>query len=229
MAGPTADRIVALLRERELHTGDPIPPEHELIDQLEVSRNTLREAIRELRTLGILEVRHGFGTFVGAAGLAPVSRTLVFRVISSPDGEAAGLRDLVDVRELIEVAMMPRLAGQLPSPTLERLRALCRAMADPAQRVDADREFHRVLYAGQPNRLVCELVEVFWEAYHAVHAQLRELTEAAYQATVDRHLAIVDALESGSADDAATAMRDHFADLRDRIEEAVERHRAATG
>lgn len=154
VGGSATDRIVALLRERQLHTGDPIPTEQELITVLGISRNTMREAIRELRTLGIVDVRHGFGTFVGAAALEAVSRTLVFRVVSSPDGEAAGLRELVDMRKLIETAMMPRLAGTLHPSTIEQLRALCQEMVDPALRVRADREFHRVLYAAQPNSLV---------------------------------------------------------------------------
>ena len=226
VGGSATDRIVALLRERHLHTGDPIPTEQELISELGISRNTMREAIRELRTLGIVDVRHGFGTFVGAASLEAVSRTLVFRVVSSPDGEAAGLRELVDMRELIETAMMPRLTGTLDDATLERLRALCAQMADPNLRVAADREFHRILYAGQPNSLVREIVDVFWKAYHAVQSQLRELTSAASQATAERHLAIVDALATGTPDRASAAMREHFSDLHERLEHAAQHHLA---
>lgn len=224
VGGSATDRIVALLRERQLHTGDPIPTEQELISELGISRNTMREAIRELRTLGIVDVRHGFGTFVGSAALEAVSRTLVFRVVSSPDGEAAGLRDLVDMRELIETAMMPRLVGTLDPSTVEQLRALCHQMADPTLRVGADREFHRILYAGQPNSLITEIVDVFWDAYHAVQSQLRELTSAASQATAERHLAIVDALATGTAAEASDAMREHFSDLHERLEHAAQQH-----
>lgn len=226
-ATPSApDRIVSLLRERALHTGDPIPTEQELIAELGISRNTMREAIRELRTLGIVDVRHGFGTFVGSAALEAVSRTLVFRVVSSPDGEVAGLRELVDMRELIETSMMARLVGTLPAPTIARLRDLCARMSDPELRVEADREFHATLYAHQPNSLVREIVDVFWEAYHAVQSQLREISSAGSQATAERHLAIVDALATGTAAAASDAMREHFADLHERLEAAAAEHLA---
>lgn len=219
----TADRIVELLRERRLSAGDPVPTEQELIAELGVARNTVREAIRELRTLGIVEVRHGFGTFVGPAALDAVSRTLVFRVISNPAGELIGMRELLDMRELIEVSMARRLAGTVSAERLATLRELAGQMADPRLRVQADRDFHRNLYAGQPNSLVGELVDVFWDAYHVVVPQLRELTEAAFQATARRHRRIVDALESGDPDAAATAMTEHFADLHERVETAAAR------
>lgn len=219
----TADRIVALLRERRLSPGQPVPTEQELLTELGVARNTVREAIRELRTLGIVEVRHGFGTFVGPAALDAVSRTLVFRVTSNPAGELVGMRELLDMRELIEVSMARRLAGTLSPERLATLGELADRMADPRLRVAADREFHRNLYAGQPNSLVGELVDVFWDAYHVVVPQLRELTQAAFHATARRHRRIVDALDSGDPDAAATAMTEHFADLHERVEAAAAR------
>src|SRR5690606_15222188 len=67
----TADRIRELILTRELRTGDPLPTEAELCDALDVSRSSVREAIRSLATLDIVEVRHGHGTFVGKMSLDP--------------------------------------------------------------------------------------------------------------------------------------------------------------
>lgn len=65
---------------------------------------------------------------------------------------------------------------------------------------------------------------MFLDAYHAVQSQLRELTSAASQATAERHLAIVDALATGTTAQAIAAMREHFSDLHERLEHAAQQH-----
>ena len=59
-------RIVELIRTGNLRPGDRLPPERELVDIFSISRPSLREAMRALSTLGIVESRHGGGTFVTA-------------------------------------------------------------------------------------------------------------------------------------------------------------------
>ena len=61
--------IIELILERELVTGDPLPTENELAAALGVGRNTLRESLKVLQALGVIEIRHGFGMFVAAEQL----------------------------------------------------------------------------------------------------------------------------------------------------------------
>src|SRR5690606_5735 len=75
----TAEQIKRLILITGLRPGDPIPTETELCQELGVSRSSVREAIRTLATLDIVEVRHGSGTVVGQMSLAPLVETLVFR------------------------------------------------------------------------------------------------------------------------------------------------------
>lgn len=222
IGGSVRDRIIDIIRQRRLRMGDLMPTEQDLMAELRVSRNTVREAIRELRTLGIVDVRHGHGTFVGNASIAALSETLVFRVIAAEEGEIAGLEHLVDFRELLETASVETMAGTVPEESLTHLRELCDLMTDMSERVRADREFHRELYRNSPNPFVREFVDVFWDAYHAVHSELRQIGVHAAEATRDAHLAIVDALASGDGVAARHAMTAHFADLHARIAEARE-------
>ncbi|MBB1159939.1 MULTISPECIES: FadR/GntR family transcriptional regulator [Amycolatopsis] len=216
---PLAAEILRLIRELGLRAGDPMPTELELIDRLAVSRNTVREAIRGLRALGIVDIRHGHGTFVGEGSLAVLAPSLVFRTLA--DGGAGGLLNLVDIRELVEVGTMDVLAGAFSDETLARLEGLCdemiRTSLDPA----VDREFHRTLYAGLANPLVGQLVDLFWDSYHSAESELTLPADAANVAhTAEQHRAIVKALRAGDAARARTAMTEHFADIRARLARA---------
>src|SRR4051794_13942333 len=64
LAEQIVDNIERLILNEELHIGDALPPERELAQQLQVSRNILREAIGMLVQKGLLEVRQGSGTYV---------------------------------------------------------------------------------------------------------------------------------------------------------------------
>ena len=71
------DKIKSLIIKQNLKSGDLMPTENELIEQLGVSRSSLREAIKSL-ALHILDIRHGVGTFVSESSLVPMIRGLSF-------------------------------------------------------------------------------------------------------------------------------------------------------
>lgn len=216
---PLAERILAIIHQRGLGVGDPIPTELELIDELAVSRNSVREAIRGLRALGIVDIRHGFGTFVGDASLGALSPSLTFRALTTGD-DLRGLRDLVDLRELVEVGVIDRVVGTLPEATLDRLAELCERMAETDLDPDVDREFHRTLYAVLDNPLVGQLIDVFWDAYRAAHAALTLPGNTNTAHTVAQHAAIVTALRTGDPAAARAAMTAHFTDIKNRLRPA---------
>ena len=66
------DKIKSLIIKQNLKSGDLMPTENELIEQLGVSRSSLREAIKSLEALHILDIRHGVGTFVSESSLVPL-------------------------------------------------------------------------------------------------------------------------------------------------------------
>lgn len=215
---PLAGRILDLIRARGLRAGDPIPTELELIEHLSVSRNSVREAVRALRALGIVDIRHGYGTFVGDAALRVLSPSLAFQALTDPSGDTRrGLRDLVDIREVVEVGVVDRLIGRLDAETLDRLDRLCDRMAGTHLDPDVDREFHRTLYAGLDNPLIGQLVDLFWDAYQAARTAATVPVGADTEHTVARHRAIVTALRSGDVTTARAAMVDHFAEIKHRL------------
>ena len=153
---------------------------------------------------------------MGEASLHVLSPSLAFRAVAGGDG-LAGLRNLIEVRELIEVGVAGRLAGTLDESTLDRLDALCTAMGETELDPETDREFHRLLYARVDNPLIGQLVDVFWDAYRTAHDALSAPGPAERAETVRLHAAIVDALRAGDSAAARAAMTAHFAEINHRL------------
>ncbi|MFJ4295687.1 FadR/GntR family transcriptional regulator [Curtobacterium sp. NPDC089689] len=212
-----AQQIVEIIRELRLTSGDSMPTELELIERLNVSRNTVREAIRELRAWGIVDIRHGHGTFVASPSLQALAPSLVFRtLVAGPSGLDA-LENLAKVREMLETSAIAELAGRIGSDDLDQLLDLSERIGRSDGSAEADREFHRVLYSHLSNPLVGQLVDVFWDAYHDAHDQLAE-TSPYGSGSVEAHRRIALALSNGSAEEAQEAMQVHFQGIYERIE-----------
>ena len=101
------DVILDNITVGDLPVGEKLPPEADLADQLRVSRNTLREALKTLETFGIIESIHGQGTFVSANALQRIPNIEVLKLLS----ESHDVQSLLDARLVIEPGMA-RLAAE---------------------------------------------------------------------------------------------------------------------
>ncbi|MBX9244046.1 FadR family transcriptional regulator [Actinotalea ferrariae] len=172
----TADQIRELILAQGLRPGDPLPTESELCEELDVSRSSVREAVRTLSTLDIVEVRHGHGTFVGRMSLDPMVQALVFRGVLSPGDNLKALREVVEVRMALDLAMAEKVVGAVAGTEHPELDALVAEMLDRAARgeafLEADRAFHTALLATIDNQLAGQLVGAFWDIHTAVLPRL---------------------------------------------------------
>ncbi|NUR71863.1 MAG: FadR family transcriptional regulator [Hamadaea sp.] len=211
------DRIVALIHDRGLAPGAAMPTEPQLMDLLGASRNSVREAVRALQALGIVEIRHGFGTFVGKASLDVLSPSLEFRIRSGSQGAVKALHDLVEIREILETGLIARVAaGSTSASRLSALDALVTAMQTD---LEADRAFHALLYESSGNELVLQLIDLFWQVYHQVEPILGA-PDSVMEDIVANHRRIVDALRAKDPVAASDAMQQHFRGVKARIARA---------
>ena len=208
------ERLVELIHERELVPGAAMPTEPQLMELLGASRNSVREAIRALQALGIVDIRHGHGTFVGQASLHPLSTSLAFRVRSRAGEGIRAIHDLVEVRELLETGLIGKVAE---SPNDEaRFSALEELVTAMAHDAGADRAFHALLYEDCGNELVLQLIELFWDTYHDVEHLVGE-PAVRTDDILANHLRIVTALRSRDPEAARDALRLHFREVNLRI------------
>ncbi len=214
------DQIVELVMGMDLDPGDPLPAEPELMRTLGVSRNSVREALKGLQALGIVDVRHGYGTYVGTTALRSLAPGLLFhsRLAVRRDNPRA-LLDIVEVRALLESGLIRRSALELSDADLDLLQAELGALeADgDAGRAGHDRRFHELLYEPLGNALVLQLIGLFWDVYRQLEADMaKPRTDHAH--VVRQHRQVLEALRERDPQAAADSIAEHFADITARIE-----------
>ena len=216
--------IVDLIFELGLKTGDPLPIEAQLVEVLGVGRNSVREAIKSLQALDIVTIRHGSGTFIAEGGLDPLVELLSFRARLTIDTDRRHAAELVQVREALEVGLLPRAMTLMRPDDLTRLDRILSAMearaADGEHFSDLDMDFHATLFAPLANQLLSELLRSFWVVYQSIATVIEEDAVNPVE-TAAAHRALYEQVAAGNAAEAAEAMRHHFRDIRERVGESA--------
>jgi DNA-binding FadR family transcriptional regulator len=208
--------IIGLIDQRGLRAGDPLPPEPKLMEEFDAARNSVREALRTLQALGIVEIRHGYGTFVGSASMTALSPSLLFRTRAQSRDDLRGLRDLLGVRQILETELTRQVAGHADEKLLAELDGCVARMHDPATGPDADRQFHELIGEAAGNDLALELIRVFWDVYRQTEFLLGTPVSKP-KALVAKHQLIVDTIRAGDTDAVPEAVSHHFDEIRERI------------
>ncbi|MEI5520586.1 FadR/GntR family transcriptional regulator [Streptomyces brasiliscabiei] len=218
------DEVMRLILDRGLQAGAPLPTETELMEDLGVSRNSVREALKALQALDIVDIRHGYGTYVGEASLTPLVDGLTFRALARPDGDTAALAEILQIREILEDGLVRRVAATLTDEELDGLAAVVDRM-EAAQRAgdpvaELDRDFHELLYASLGNTLVPQLLGAFWTVFLRVAGARGWTDDPTPELTIRRHRDIVAALRARDVEGARRAMSDHFRGIETRAAQA---------
>lgn len=204
-----ADALRASIAEGAWPVGARIPTEAELVRQLGVSRNTLREAVRCLAYAGMLEVRQGDGTYVRAAADGGEALRKVAR---------ASLRDQIEVRCALEEAAARLAAHRRSAEDLvaltgarERCEAVDRAAA-LEDYVEHDFAFHRGVVAAAGN---AALEELYLYCATAIRSCIRHSVGEVDlpEPTQAQHRVLLDAIARQDAEGAAQAVRAMFTPL----------------
>lgn len=199
-----------------LKPGDRLPPESVLARRTGASRNAVREALRGLEALGLVEVQHGSGWFVRPFDLDRVIGGLSYSLVVDADS----LAELLEVRAALEEAFLPRAMATLQPADLQRLRAAVDAMASRVAAgtpfAEEDMAFHRILFSRCGNHVLSRLLELFWGLFMNA-LDLAMMRSERPQQTVVFHKGICDAVERGDLAAAQGLLRQHFEDVRDRL------------
>lgn len=195
--------------DNDLEAGAALPPESFLAKQLGVSRNSVREAIKALESLGILETRRGVGVFVRAFSFAPLIDNLAY-------GLGDRLRDVDELREIrrvLEVGLIDRIIAEITDTDIADLRQVTERMRVRAERGQSfpaeDQEFHLLLFRCHGNRTLTGLIDVFWQAFYKA-SDFANLANEDPLATWRDHHEIVEAIAARDVEATRRRLDDHY-------------------
>jgi len=220
------EQVVDQLLER-IHSGEfapdqRLPTERELGELFGVSRGVIREAIKVLGTLGVVESRQGSGTFVSANLVPSVSRALVL----SAKPEESSLLSLMEFRAPLEV-----LAAQLAAERCTEVEGIeiresanrTAAMAgsiDFAEFGSEDDRFHSLIYASARNPFLLTVLGAIREIQHTA-VLLIVSASGSIDIAGPQHQEIAAAIVAGDAERAGVAMKEHIAYSADALRQAI--------
>jgi DNA-binding FadR family transcriptional regulator len=203
--------------DRWLQPGALLPTEGQLTQELGISRTAVREAVKALEALGLLEARPGVGLIVRSFSFDPILDNLVYSLVV----DRTLILDLLFVRRQLETGAIESVACSVSESQLRVLRSLAGRMGDHAARSEPfpeeDRAFHHTLYLGLDNPLLLKLLDVFWQVYMRLRDQTFDAAPLAVVESWEMHCAIVDALERGDPALARRAVAAHFETLEHRF------------
>ena len=194
-----------ILVEHRFQTGDKMPNELQLAQELGISRVTLREAIRILCTRGLVEIKRGLGTFVTAYE-APVSGPDL-----SPLGAvAASHRDLLEIRLMVEPPAAYYAAKRASREEIAAISALRIRLEDEVSKgqspLKTEQDFHNAIALASHNQFMTKLMPIINKAIYTDITYFKESITYSLQ----DHREIVRFIETGNAEGARATMQLHI-------------------
>jgi len=207
------EQIKDMIKSGQLQPGDRLPSERDLVEQLQVSRTSIREALSALQIIGLVESRHGEGNFIrdklDANFLEPLS--VLFLLDRTPAGEILQFRLLLEVESA-------RLAAENATPHQVAeignvVEWLERFQQDEEQNIRLDKEFHYTIAKASGNRLLYNVISSIADLvdFSIKDSRAKILMDPANQEIlIEQHRGIYAAIADGNGAQAAKRMRAHL-------------------
>jgi GntR family transcriptional repressor for pyruvate dehydrogenase complex len=214
VAEAIADRIRELILDRTFLAGEPLPGERDLAERFGVSRGSVRDALRTLETIGLIETRHGQGTFPKELDVNRLVAPLASVLTYSHDLQ----EELLDVRRMFEPAVARAAAARVTEDDLTELEQLIHAQRQKLKSgrsaIVEDTAFHAVLARATGNRVIVRIMETL----NDLLVESRKLTlkqKGRPARSLRGHENVVAALRVRDADAAGRAMLNHIDQIAD--------------
>jgi GntR family transcriptional repressor for pyruvate dehydrogenase complex len=208
-------QLKALIASRDLRTGDQLPSERELSERFKVSRASVREGIRALESLGLLEARQGHGTYV-ASSVEALVQPLAHAIVR----EENALLELFEVRRLLEPQLAALAAERVMPAELEELDDILekqdRQVAEGGTGAELDTAFHAALARAAKNAVLLRLNDTLVDCLRDSRRRSLETPERPRRSLAG-HRAILRALQGHDPKAAHRAMLKHLEEIEQNI------------
>lgn len=202
-------QIHQIVRERKLRPGDKLPSERELSELLGAGRSSVREALRALELLGLIETRRGEGTFLKNYRHNRLIDILGFFILQ----DAKSKKDLVEMRKILEidaVRLACRRASEKHFEEMERILAVFEERVERGEvPTEEDYQFHRIICRSSRNSILHRIWAPLVEYSNSVRVDSLSREGRARAALVE-HREIMEAIRAGDEKLAVERMKRHL-------------------
>lgn len=205
-------KIKDMLENGRLKSGDQLPGERELSEVFQVSRSSVREALRTLETQGFLESRQGDGTYIASKPVESLVSPLASVIFSEKDSQM----ELFEMRRLIE----PQLAYLAAERATEEEIAMMEqalvlqeeAVAKGETGTDVDKSFHYIMAKATKNKVLLRLTDSMRDLLAESRDKYLQV-EGRPGKSISRHRQVLDAIKARDGELAAQIMLEHVVDI----------------
>jgi GntR family transcriptional repressor for pyruvate dehydrogenase complex len=216
-----ADRILQMIKDRKLHPGDMLPPERELAVMMGVSRPSLREALRALSIMNIIDNRQGSGTYI--TSLQPERLVEHLEIVFALDDST--YLNLFAARRIVEAGLAELAAAKITDEEIDELKAcLTRSLEtveDEELFLESDLELHNRIRVAARNSILSLFMRSINKLSLYSRRRTGEFPEVRRQTLID-HQEIVDALSRRDPTAARRAMLDHLNHVEEKLIEILD-------
>ena len=215
------EQIHLLCLEKNLQPGDRLPSERDLASLFGVSRNSIREALKDLESKEFIEIRQGGGSFRAASKRDVLGNELRTHI---DQAKAVFIDEMLELRRAFEVEAAFLAAQRATKENLEAIKTVLTKMAeakhDPEKGVQADLDFHLQIAYATKNQLLIDLMGTLATRMEENIRETRKhrFTDASrYQGTLLEHEEIYKAIASKNSDLAKQLMGQHISQIRSEL------------
>jgi GntR family transcriptional repressor for pyruvate dehydrogenase complex len=216
-----ATRLLNLIRDKRLVPGNRLPPERELAAMMQVSRPSLREALRALSIMGVIQNKQGSGTYV--TSLKPSRLVEHLDLILSIDDSF--FLDLFEARRILEVGVARLASINITDEEIDKLEEILqiseRNIENPEGIMQADVELHKLLAEATHNKIL----SIFLHSINDLSSYSRQRTQEIPKIginTLESHRKIVQAVKERNQNMAALSMLEHLNEVEERLKKTEE-------
>jgi GntR family transcriptional regulator, transcriptional repressor for pyruvate dehydrogenase complex len=202
------DRLIRIVINENLKPGDKLPTERELVARLNISRSSLREAVKTLCAVGALEVKRGSGIYVGHSDTSILAKPLAWSLILSQ----SSVDQAIEARSVIEVTLAGWAAERCTEEDLsvmsELLEKLEKNENDKEAYVEYDLQFHFAIAKAAKNSMIFQVFIIFQQLLRVWMATTYQETKGAKD-SMNMHRQLFEAIQSRDSKTAREIMHIH--------------------
>ncbi|MHB8769443.1 MAG: FadR/GntR family transcriptional regulator [Syntrophales bacterium] len=209
-------QVLELIEAGKLKQGDQLPSERELTEIFKVSRTTVREAIRTLESMKLLQSRQGNGTYVLASSEEELIQPLAAALFNAEDD----IRDIFYVRKIIEPHVARLAAENATTREIDEMAEILRKQAASIEQgesiIESDSAFHNLMAGSARNRVMERLTAAlvdFLKQSRELYLMDDERGTRRQERSLEGHKQVLAAIKNGNPEDAQRLMLEHLEEI----------------